>query len=524
MKHIFSLFILSIILNTTNALAGELTVLDPLNPWNSNETGNIDSAFITITPKINYAQVDMVLVYSAKETYLASLLSEIQLEVQTTFDIPENTIVIDSWLWIEEYISIAHLIDLNTATNIYESYVERTQDPSLLRYNSYNANQIDLNIYPMPSASSRKVKLSFLVPIINENTSHSVNPIVDIFSDENAYADSYCEVKVYKSAIYANPGLRTAPNTFTEDQNNSSFNQYTVDIQSITEDFRIEYGNVDVEDKYSIYQVNNDDGFYHVSHFLPIDLNNCVVGEFDKITNGNSFVYDTHTESNELISGLKIEESGRYFNDAPQAFVIEYACNNIISKDTLDLTPLVDNVAQKKWAFDHIEDLYVPQSNYYYPSAETHYEEIKETSLEYRVMSKYTAFLALPIEDTALATANGGTGGGFVDNAGGAFVSIALIQEELGFNVSYFPNPVVDEMYLKLSLFEHDMVEDINIEIIDINGQIVQQFESFNLTKERNLILNWDGNDLSGNTVSKGVYFIKIESNSKNYTFKIIKL
>lgn len=134
-----------------------LQVNDPQN-WGQ-FPGTIDEASIVVKPKGIYMEVSMYLTFSAQEAYFSP---NDTLEVTLDFNLPEDAIVHDSWLWIEDEIIKADLIDRWAASAIYEEIVDRRQDPSILFKES--PNQYLLRIFPMAAHSSRKVKISYLVP------------------------------------------------------------------------------------------------------------------------------------------------------------------------------------------------------------------------------------------------------------------------------------------------------------------------------------------------------------------------
>ena len=135
-------------------------VSDPEWGW---ETPNatVESALFTVEPKGGYTELGIYLEFSARSNeYLFRPWAN--LEVNYFFTLPEKALVTDSWLWVEEDIIRAQIMDRWTATTIYEGIVNRRRDPSLLVKES--ATEYHLQIYPLPNGSSRKVKITLLVP------------------------------------------------------------------------------------------------------------------------------------------------------------------------------------------------------------------------------------------------------------------------------------------------------------------------------------------------------------------------
>ena len=133
-------------------------IINPDNPWNQAPC-TIEEATYVLQPKGFYTQVDMYLTFSGRD---AGFGPNDQIEVVLDFFLPEKAMVIDSWLWVEDQIIKAKILDRWTASGIYEEIVNRRRDPSILFKNSETAYQ--LRIYPMAGNGSRKVKISMLIP------------------------------------------------------------------------------------------------------------------------------------------------------------------------------------------------------------------------------------------------------------------------------------------------------------------------------------------------------------------------
>lgn len=159
-KPIVLMFTLFLGVATSHTLFAQthLKVLDPQRPW-YNATGSIDEATIAIRPKGIYMEVDLFLTFSARGTSLTSLSA---LEVEFFFDLPQDAIITDSWLWFNGEILKAELMDQWSASTIYENIVRRQRDPSILF--KRGPGQYELRIYPMDGDKSRKVKITYLVP------------------------------------------------------------------------------------------------------------------------------------------------------------------------------------------------------------------------------------------------------------------------------------------------------------------------------------------------------------------------
>lgn len=134
-----------------------LRVQDPQS-WRSDQ-GTIEEAVLSVRPKGLYMEYGLYLTFSARGTDFQAGDS---LEVQFFFDLPEEAIVYDSWLWVGDQIMQAQIMDQWTASSIYENIVRRRRDPSILF--KRGGGQYELRIYPMAGNETRRVKLTYLVP------------------------------------------------------------------------------------------------------------------------------------------------------------------------------------------------------------------------------------------------------------------------------------------------------------------------------------------------------------------------
>lgn len=135
-----------------------LYVFDPRSFAGSGQ-GSIDEAVITIEPRGIYAEYNLYLTFSAKGLNLGSTDS---LEISYYFSLPPQAVVHDSWLWVDDSIVRARLMDRWSAWTIYEGIVKRRRDPSVL-YKDWQ-NNYQLRIYPLLGNGTRKVKISFQAP------------------------------------------------------------------------------------------------------------------------------------------------------------------------------------------------------------------------------------------------------------------------------------------------------------------------------------------------------------------------
>jgi hypothetical protein len=138
----------------------QLRVGDPRNSWQTYQ-GTIEEASLTVSPKGLFMEYGLYLTFSSRGTEWTN--QKDTLEVTLNFDLPENAMITDSWLWFGKDTIKAVILDRWTASSIYESIVQRRRDPSILFKQS--ANQYELRIFPMAGNETRKVKITYLLPV-----------------------------------------------------------------------------------------------------------------------------------------------------------------------------------------------------------------------------------------------------------------------------------------------------------------------------------------------------------------------
>lgn len=87
-------------------------------------------------------------------------------------------------------------------------------------------------------------------------------------------------------------------------------------------------------------------------------------------------------------------------------------------------------------------------------------------------------------------------------------------------NIAAYPNPFTNTIIIRFLTIEE---QNIQADIYDIRGTKVASLYQGILQSGENM-LNWDGNDFSGNAVSEGIYFVSIINDKKAVNKTIIKM
>ncbi|GAB1442698.1 hypothetical protein MASR2M39_15340 [Ignavibacteriales bacterium] len=180
----------------------DLSVRVPNNPVQ--KKGYMDDITLVVEPHGAYSEQSMYINYTDRHQFPGSQ----NVEVIHRFELPDDAIVNDLWLWIGDSVMQAIHLDTWTARAIYDSIVAMKKDPAFL---SKKGNQYELHVYPLVSGSIRKIKLNYLVPVnfIN-NRSLTEIPIKFLKSNNNTLKPLKILFRS-KSSIWGEPNVYELP-------------------------------------------------------------------------------------------------------------------------------------------------------------------------------------------------------------------------------------------------------------------------------------------------------------------------
>jgi hypothetical protein len=145
-------------------------------------------------------------------------------------------------------------------------------------------------------------------------------------------------------------------------------------------------------------------------------------------------------------------------------------------------------------------------------------QEIADLSMRYRVLSQYTAFIALE------------PGQKLCDTCVTARDQIPIdVRPTISHPESYevlqaFPNPFNPSTTLKLRLPQGVEPQSVSLIIYNTLGQSVKQFDVSHLSKDAYTNVVWDGRDNNGRIVATGVYFVIMTTPVGRYSLKLMLL
>ena len=239
-----------------------LYVINPDQPWYS-PTATIEEAVLSVEPHGLFLEYGLYLTFSARGT---NFDPEVQLEIWYDFTLPEGAIVTDSWLWVYDEISRAILLDKWTASSIYEEIVDRRRDPSILTQLSETGYR--LQVYPMKPGETRKVKITFLVPMdLNKEQAYSFIPYDMLNSSK--YPIPHIEMIVWPEETLGKPFiLNREANQFQEleDEEGKEYYFAQVPFDSDLRQARLTFNTPLVDGIFlGTFAEDIDDGYYQLA-------------------------------------------------------------------------------------------------------------------------------------------------------------------------------------------------------------------------------------------------------------------
>lgn len=221
MKKPFLFLTFFSVLLATQAMAISSLVTGNPKFLNYTANGSIKDVDIQVTPRGLYAEIAVVFSIQGAGSQTDSVESVLN------FNLPENSFIHDSWLWLDaNTIIVADIIERGLGTQIYNSIVQRRQDPSLLVKMTDNIYQ--LNVFPhLPGTNfTRKVRILYATPFIWNGNTASVSLPVEIPLAGNTKPT--LSVKVNFDNTYTQPFIAETP--ISGLITNSNGNSYTLSV------------------------------------------------------------------------------------------------------------------------------------------------------------------------------------------------------------------------------------------------------------------------------------------------------
>ena len=239
-----------------------LRVGDPRNSWQT-EQGTIEEASLTLAPKGLFMEYGLTLEFSSKGTKWTNVKDT--LEVTFDFDLPENAMITDSWLWFGEDTIKALILDRWTASSIYESIVNRRRDPSVLYKQS--ATQYQLRVFPMAGNETRKVKITYMIPVSWNKTNVTANLPLSILKT-SVTLPSKLTVYTWENGQWKNPTITSEETLLFKnitDENYGECKMLEIPSSTFSENLKIAFDTPLKNGYYFSKFQSDDEGYYQLA-------------------------------------------------------------------------------------------------------------------------------------------------------------------------------------------------------------------------------------------------------------------
>jgi hypothetical protein len=172
-----------------------------------------------------------------------------------------------------------------------------------------------------------------------------------------------------------------------------------------------------------------------------------------------------------------------------------------------------DSVNREIWFGHHLRNM---QSSV---SGVSGIQEIIDLSIEERVLTDYTAFLALDLEQGGEPCVE------CWEFDEPIVYSTDEIKADLNIQIVAFPNPFSEHIKVSFELREGLSVDEAQLSIFDAYGKNVANFELDDLTKTGKAEWTWNGQNSNGQALPSGIYYliIKTEKGVKSVKLTLIR-
>ncbi len=388
-----------------------LYIQDPQSP-RRNGQGTIEEAILSVKPKGLYMECGLYLTISGKGLGFGA---QDTTEILYYFELPEEAIIYDHWLWIGDKIIRGELLDKWTASSIYEDIVNRRKDPSILFKRSQT--EYELRIYPMAGNESRKIKITFLLPTNWSSKSVSSTLPVNMLN-VSKYPISTFYILSWIGEEWKNPRIVEFPDNKFQPFYDEKFGDYLrADIPIEATQASLNYS-IDAPYENGVY-INKfegpDENYYQLA-FLLSEITN-----LDNSSKKVAFLFDD------------LSTKSDYGTDEILSSVKEILHSSFVAQDSFNL--IFTNLDIQR-----VNESWLPADSL---TIETIFSNLKED-----VISDYSSLPALLSNGIEFVQENGNNGSLFLlsssDQVGDYTIANALIDDIMSKMNPIFPIHVAD--------------------------------------------------------------------------------
>ncbi|RPI05608.1 MAG: T9SS C-terminal target domain-containing protein [Ignavibacteriae bacterium] len=180
----------------------------------------------------------------------------------------------------------------------------------------------------------------------------------------------------------------------------------------------------------------------------------------------------------------------------------------------------VDSVAMQIWAGQYLKTLALQGTS------NDIITQIIDVSLKNRVLSNYTAFLALePNDSLRMCTTCVSGSPGNTPGAGTTGIKTETRKDSTSESlVRVYPNPFNSQTTLQVRLPKGVTNQEVTLRIYNTLGQLIYSFDVSRLDDRHNEQLTWRGISNNNTIVASGIYFAILSTPKGRYTSKLLML
>jgi len=249
----------------------------------------------------------------------------------------------------------------------------------------------------------------------------------------------------------------------------------------------------------------------------------------------NGFGYGKQTiysdENNKGIVDMPIFQVGKYKGDFPMEILLTGEYDNVPFSKIVDINSndvfAGDSSVKLMWVGNYIKSAEPEYYNSWDTKNNSNAADIVKISIENRVLSMYTAFLALEPNDTIKicqdcednnSTANENDKG---NNSNAIKEKNKNIENEQ-FIISAMPNPFNSTTTINIGLPENN-AKILSVEIYNSLGQVVKNFniKSLNRNSNNEIQIQWNGSNDNGDELTNGIYFMIANTSAGKKSVKL---
>lgn len=158
MKRLYMLLIVCLFVTDMSAI-NTLIARIPLQPWVPERAAYMKNVTLVVEPRGAFTEQSLYIYYTDN-----GLFGNNNVEIVHRFELPQGAIMKDLWMWMGNNVMQALHIDTWRARKLYDSiiHIPTNPDPGYL---TKIGEQYELHIFPLRSGTTRKVKISYLVPL-----------------------------------------------------------------------------------------------------------------------------------------------------------------------------------------------------------------------------------------------------------------------------------------------------------------------------------------------------------------------